>query len=51
VCESPDDCRDGYECRDFSDMQAHGGEPVLEPGIVVDESTAPHFCAISPGGS
>ncbi len=50
VCESKDDCRDGYECRNFTLMQMHGGEPVLEPGIVVDES-APNFCAISPTGS
>lgn len=46
--ESPGDCRDGYECRDFGLMQTHGGEPVLEPGIAVDETTAPSFCALAP---
>jgi hypothetical protein len=43
-CNSNSDCRDGYECRDLELMEAHGGEPVLAPGSVVDESTAPKFC-------
>jgi len=47
TCDSTDDCRDGYECRDIELMRTHGGEPVLAPGGVVDES-APKFCAISP---
>lgn len=46
-CDSNDDCRDGYECRDLELMQAHGGEPVLQPGRAVD-STAPKFCAVAP---
>lgn len=47
TCESNDDCRDGYECRDIALMKAHGGEPVLEPGRAVDDSS-PSFCAIAP---
>ena len=47
TCDSNDDCRDGYECRDIALMKAHGGEPVLEPGTPIDNS-APKFCAISP---
>jgi len=47
TCESNDDCRDGYECRNLTLMKAHGGEPVLEPGAQIDDS-APKFCAISP---
>jgi hypothetical protein len=47
TCESDDDCRDGYECRDLEAMKAHGGEPVLAPGQEVDAS-APKFCAIAP---
>lgn len=47
TCESNDDCRDGYECRDLELMRAHGGEPVLAPGVPVDES-APKFCALAP---
>lgn len=46
TCSSDGDCRDGYECRDLSKMKAHGGEPVLSPGSVIDES-APKFCAIA----
>jgi hypothetical protein len=48
TCDSNDDCRDGYECRDLDLMRKHGGEPVLAPGVEIDES-APKFCAISPG--
>jgi hypothetical protein len=47
TCESNDDCRDGYECRDLELMRLHGGEPVLAPGGVIDEN-APNFCAIAP---
>ena len=46
-CDSDDDCRDGYECRNLAKMRDHGGEPVLEPGRQIDES-APKFCAIAP---
>jgi hypothetical protein len=46
-CSSNGDCRDGYECRDLTLMKEHGGEPVLAPGIPVDEH-APKFCAIKP---
>ena len=46
-CESSGDCRSGYECRDLSLMQMHGGEPVLAPGIPVDDK-APKFCAEAP---
>jgi hypothetical protein len=45
TCGSSGDCRDGYECRDIELMKQHGGEPVLAPGVVVDES-APKFCAL-----
>lgn len=47
-CSSAGDCRDGYECRNLSLMQEHGGEPVLAPGVPVD-AKAPHFCAAAPG--
>ncbi len=47
-CDSDDDCRDGYECRNFERMKAHGGEPVLAPGQQVDDSS-PKFCATAPG--
>jgi hypothetical protein len=43
-CSSSSDCRDGYECRDLGLMIEHGGEPVLAPGLIVDE-TSPKFCA------
>ncbi|MGN6109060.1 MAG: hypothetical protein ACTHU0_28400 [Kofleriaceae bacterium] len=49
TCDSNDDCRDGYECRDLELMRAHGGEPVLAPGTIVDEK-APKFCAARPSG-
>ncbi|MBX3154713.1 MAG: hypothetical protein KF773_01850 [Deltaproteobacteria bacterium] len=44
ICESASDCRDKYECRNLDLMRAHGGEPVLEPGTIIDEK-APNFCA------
>jgi hypothetical protein len=47
TCDSSGDCRDGYECRDLALMKAHGGEPVLAPGAIVD-ATAPNFCAARP---
>lgn len=43
-CGSDDDCRDGYECRDFDRMKEHGGEPVLDQGQRVT-SASPKFCA------
>jgi hypothetical protein len=46
-CESDGDCRDGYECRTLDLMMAHGGEPVLAPGVL-DDSHAPKFCASKP---
>lgn len=49
TCDDDSDCRDGYECRTFELMKAHGGEPVLAPGTPVDAATAPKFCAIAPG--
>jgi len=46
-CDSSDDCRDGYECRDIELMKSHGGEPLLAPGQMIDEN-APKFCAPAP---
>jgi hypothetical protein len=46
TCDGNSDCRDDYECRDLELMKIHGGEPVLAPGAVPDESNAPKFCAI-----
>ena len=46
-CSSDGDCRDGYECRTFELMIEHGGEPVLAPGVPVDDH-APKFCATKP---
>jgi hypothetical protein len=48
TCGSDGDCRDGYECRDFARMIEHGGEPVLAPGVPVDQAHAPKFCAVRP---
>jgi len=47
TCGDDGDCRDGYECRTLELMKAHGGEPVLAPGAIVDE-TSPKFCASAP---
>jgi hypothetical protein len=47
TCQSDGDCRDGYECRTLELMKEHGGEPVLAPGVPVDDS-APKFCAAKP---
>jgi hypothetical protein len=47
TCDSDGDCRDGYECRDLELMKEHGGEPVLAPGVPVDDN-APKFCALAP---
>jgi hypothetical protein len=47
ICQSDGDCRDGYECRTLELMIAHGGEPVLQPGDFVDD-TSPKFCAPTP---
>jgi hypothetical protein len=46
-CGGDGDCRDKYECRDFAKMKTHGGEPVLAPGVAVDDN-APSFCAAAP---
>jgi hypothetical protein len=46
-CSSSSDCRDGYECRTLDLMKAHGGEPVLAPGVPID-SHSPKFCAMKP---
>ncbi|MDX2089226.1 MAG: hypothetical protein SFX73_15325 [Kofleriaceae bacterium] len=46
-CESNDDCRDGYECRDEALMIEHGGEPVLGPGVSLDQTNV-KFCAPAP---
>lgn len=47
TCDADDDCRDGYECRDIAKMKEHGGQPVLAPGVDIDESS-PKFCASAP---
>jgi hypothetical protein len=47
TCDSNADCRSGYECRTIELMKEHGGEPVLAPGIPIDD-TAPKFCASHP---
>ncbi len=44
TCGNTDDCRGGYACRDIELMKRDGGEPVLQAGVLVDES-APKFCA------
>ena len=46
TCASDSDCRDGYECRTLDLMKAHGGEPLLEAGMPVDDKS-PKFCAVS----
>jgi hypothetical protein len=45
-CDSGDDCRTGYECRDERLMRAHGGEPVPPPGERLRSFDA--FCAEAP---
>jgi hypothetical protein len=45
-CDQTSDCRDGYECRDLTLMETHGGEPVLSPTDIL--ANAPHFCAMAP---
>ena len=47
TCSSGGDCRGGYECRNLEKMISHGGEPVLAPGVPVDDK-APKFCAAAP---
>jgi hypothetical protein len=47
-CDSSEDCRDGYECRDLELMRTNGGEPVLSPGQEITD-LAPKFCAPAPG--
>ncbi|MBA3540096.1 MAG: hypothetical protein H0T79_10745 [Deltaproteobacteria bacterium] len=50
TCESDEDCRSGYECRTLELMKEHGGQPVLAPGIAIDE-TSPRFCASRPAAT
>jgi hypothetical protein len=45
--DSNDDGRNDYECRNIDLMKAHGGEPVLGSGVVVDDRS-PKFCAAAP---
>jgi hypothetical protein len=47
TCGGDGDCRDGYECRTLALMKTHGGEPVLAPGVPIDDH-APKFCATKP---
>ena len=47
TCSDDGDCRDGYECRDLAKMVSDGGQPVLAPGVLVDQN-APKFCAPAP---
>ena len=48
TCQSNGDCRgQGYECRTFDLMKAHGGQVVLPPGQVDGPST-PGFCVVAP---
>jgi hypothetical protein len=44
TCDGHGDCRDGYECRDATRMQEHGGEPVPDPNAT-SSSTPTSFCA------
>jgi hypothetical protein len=46
TCESQDDCRDGYECRNEQLMIEHGGEPVLANGSSFADGFS-KFCAPS----
>ena len=46
-CDSDGDCRDGYECRDIERMKEHGGQPVLAPGVEINDKS-PKFCAAKP---
>ncbi|HWU90603.1 MAG TPA: hypothetical protein VN253_25230 [Kofleriaceae bacterium] len=48
TCDTDGDCRSGYECRDLAKMKAHGGEPVLAPGVRQVDEHAPKFCAAAP---
>lgn len=45
-CDSDDECREGYECRDRERQTVRGGEPVLGSDSTED---APKFCATAPG--
>ena len=47
LCDSHDDCRDGYECRDEELMRTHGGEPVPPAGETVLDNLRP-FCGEAP---
>ena len=50
TCESNDDCREDYECRDETLMQAHGGQPVTREGEGLG-SNLQRFCATAPLGT
>ena len=50
-CDSNDDCRDGYECRDLMLMEAHGGEPVMLAPGEVDSASVPGYCAPARGSN
>jgi hypothetical protein len=47
LCDTQDDCREGYECRTEDLMREHGGEPVPPPGESVLDNIAA-FCAEAP---
>ena len=46
-CETQNDCREDYECRDMELMIAHGGEPVTAPDASSSDAP-PEFCAVAP---
>jgi len=47
TCDSNDDCRDRYECRDEALMIMHGGEPVPKTGERLGDNLQ-KFCAAAP---
>lgn len=48
TCGDNGDCRDGYECRDFTLAQEHGGQAVPAPNDTLTKDNAPKFCAVAP---
>lgn len=48
TCSDDGNCRDGYECRNYPLQVAHGGEVVVAPGMPLDETNGPSFCAQAP---
>jgi hypothetical protein len=48
ACESGDDCRDDYECRDVELMREHGGEIVPAADKPIDVVDPQPFCAATP---